>query len=148
MIDWVEGAIVGVPAKSPFSVYGFYVNTYNGQGVQQYPAGQWHVVDLSAEVPPDTKAIHLCGLLLITHGTNTDTAQITVHYRTLGETYDYPYMGQCVEGSEGNRENHSCWVRLVDGKFEIKWTRIPSAGDNYPTESIFGVSLLIDAYMR
>lgn len=147
MIPYIEGDIIGVPQKSPTGQNPIiFLNTYTGAGVAR---NTWSKVDMKGLVPPDTKAIRLDGILIITHGTTAETADLVVHFRKPGETYEYNYIMQTIEAStlNGQRSNAGTWVALDDDLcFEYKWNT-QSLG-TYPAYSAYGLNLTLTAYLR
>jgi len=149
LIPYVEGSVVGVPLRSPTTQNPpIFINTATGDGVAAHPPGVWSTVDVSSIVPADTLAVRLDGILIITHGTTVETADLTVAFRT-DQNWDYGYIMQTCEASAGNgqRSNAGVWVSLDANKcFQIKWTR--STQDNWPTNSSYGINLTLTAYLR
>lgn len=146
---FIEGGIIGVIANAPAGQQPpIFINTYTGDGMTQFPEGQWVDVDVSAYVPADAIAVRLDGLLIISHGTTTETADLTVAFRT-DTTNSYSYTMQCVETAvgSGQRTDAGTWVALSAAKkFQMKWTR--STGGSYPTNSAYGINLSLTAYVR
>jgi hypothetical protein len=114
-------------------------------------AGAWHRVDLKPwGIAADAKWAELSGLLIITHGTTVETANLTVSFRRVGDaTADCRgYMGQVVEAAvgSGQRSYVSVTVPLVKGEFEWCYTR--STGGSYPTNSSYGVNMVVQKWGR
>lgn len=148
MIPYREGYIIGVPEKSPLSQNPvIFLNTYTGVGATR---NTWTTVDLSEIVPSGTKSVCLDGILIITHGTSSETADLMVHFRKPSETYEYGYIMQTVETAvgSGQRSNASVWVSLDENRcFQYKWnTQYPV--NSYPSYSSYGLNLTLTAYIR
>lgn len=147
MIQYKEGFIVGAPLKSPTGQNPvIFVNSYTNAGALP---DVWTTVDLSAIVPVGTKSVCLDGILIITHGNTSETADLTVSFRLPSETYEYGYIMQTIEASilNGQRSNASTWVSLDDNRcFQYKWSK--STSGTYPTNSSYGINLSVTAYVR
>lgn len=114
-------------------------------------AGVWHRVDLKKYgVAADAKAAFLSGMLIITHGTTVETADMTLTARSPGDNASdcNKYLGQAIEASVGNgiRSNASFWVPLVNGEFDWCWK--PSTGGVWPTNSAYGGNFSLLAWVR
>lgn len=148
--SFVEGTTIGVPSKSPTGIAPvIFINTATGAGVTENPSGEWSVIDLSGIVPDGTKAVRLDGLMLITHGSTSETANLTIAFRSVGETYSYTYNMQVIEASTGNgqRSIGGDWIAIDENKcFEIKWDR--TSQGQYPEFSSYGINLRLTAYLR
>lgn len=146
---YVEGRKLGVLYDSPTAQQPpIFLNTYTGDGLTQFINGEWCDVDVSTYVPADAVAVYIVGLLIISHGTTIETADMTLAFRTTRE-YDYGALMQCTETqvNSGQREPAGTWVALDDSKkFQVKWVR--NTGDPYPLHSSFGVNLSLVAYSR
>ncbi len=145
---FVEGATVGVAAASPSQLSAVFMNSYTGNGTAEFPENEWSTVDVAALVPAGTKAVFLSGILIITHGSVEETCDLTLAYRTAGETADHAYSAQSVETmvAGGQRTPHSTWVAVRDGKFQIKWRR--STQGQWPDHCAYGINLSLVAYVR
>ncbi|MCF2855898.1 hypothetical protein L1286_00315 [Pseudoalteromonas sp. SMS1] len=149
--DFVEGTVMGVVKHSPTqSNPPVFINTYTGAGTVKHPEGQWSQVDVSDIVPADTTAIYLSGNLLITHGTQPQTCNLTIAYRNAGETHNYGYIGQTIEAAlgSGQRSAHSTWVPITNGKFEIKWEANTAHLGTWPNHCSYGINLSLVSYLR
>jgi len=148
--NWIEGSTVGVTKRSPTQANPvIFLNTFTGNGLERFPENTWATVDTAGLIPPTAKAIFLTGVLIITHGTSMETADLVVHFRADGESYDYNYNWQTVEAStqNGQRSPMAVWVPLSEtGKFQFKWRR--STAGQYPEHSSYGVNLSLNAYLR
>lgn len=147
MVKYLEGNIVGVPEVSPLAQNPIiFLNTYTGTGATR---NTWTKVDMTGIVPSGTKAIRLDGILIITHGTTSETADLMVHFRKPNETYEYNYIMQTIEAStlNGQRSNAGTWIALDENMcFEYKWNS--QTLGQYPTYSAYGLNLTLTAYMR
>ena len=97
----------------------------------------------------DAQAAFLSGLLIITRGTTSETADITLTFRRPGDgTPCTKYLGQAVEAHSGGgqRSPISSWVPLDDGKFEFCY-RIMTPG-SWPTNSAYGINMSLQAWTR
>lgn len=151
--QWISGTI-GVPAGGPASVTrAIFLNTSTGVGVDVWPDsgvpgsnGPWRTVDVSELVPEGTKAIRLDGLLIISHGSISGTADLAVGFRAMGETADYSYVLQTIEAESGQgvRSNAGTWIALDENRqFEFRWQRtLPGTWPTYPA---YGINLRITA---
>ena len=101
--------------------------------------------------------IFLSGLLIITHGTTPETADMYVGFRAYGDTGTEAglpasggtwYLGQSVETSVtgGQRSAMATWVPVRDGKFEFRFSK--ATPGTYPIHSSYGVNLTIQAWGR
>lgn len=146
---FVEGGLIGIISNAPAGQQPpIFINTYTGDGMAQFPEGQWVDVDVSSYVPADAVAVRLEGLLIISHGTTAETADLTLAFRT-DTANSYSYTMQCVETAvgSGQRTDAGTWVALsATKKFQMKWTR--STGGTYPTNSSYGINLSLTAYVR
>lgn len=145
---FVEGTRLGVTAHSPKQLQAIFLNTHTGEGLDRYPDNEWATVDISGLVPPDTRAVYLSGLLIITHGSAEETCDLTLAYRNDAEAADPDYIAQTIEATvnAGQRTPHSIWVPVRDGKFQIKWHRAPSG--TWPDHCSYGINLSLVGYMR
>lgn len=144
---YFEGHTVGVIRGSPANSFPVIaVDTYHGNGPVP---DQWHTVDVSHLVPPDTKAIFLTGMLIITHGKiEKEMCGMTVAFRVYGDPFEYPYTAQAGEvvAGAGKRDHYSDWIEINDGKFEFKWRRITTG--EWPEHCSYGLNLKVGAYLR
>jgi hypothetical protein len=144
-MNWIECEKIYIPDDSPQGRTAIFVNTYTGVGGAN---NTWITSDVSSLVPADAKAIHVNGILIITHGTTAETADLHLHIRT-DPTANPAYNGQVIEATVGNgiRSTMACWIALDANKcFQYKYT-IPNPPPKvYPTYSAYGINLSIDAY--
>ena len=145
---WVSGNKIYVVGNSPSERTDLFFNAYTGDGP---PEKTWHKVDVSDLVHPDTKAVHLTGILIITRGTTSEVANLRIYFRKNNDydpTIPGRYKHQAIEASSGGgqRSTMSTWVPLNDDlTFEYRWE-----GDqkgSYPTYSAYGANLVIDAFL-
>lgn len=133
-----------------------YVQTHIGGGGTNY--GQQNVntptiVDLTQppyNLPSDAKAAFLSGMLIITHGTTGETADIRVTVAAEGDSNFNcsSYLGQTIEASVGNgqRSNAAFWVPLTNGKF--KFCYFVSTPGLWPTNSAYGLNFSLQMWGR
>jgi hypothetical protein len=144
---FIEGNTIGVVTGGPTMHIVVFMNTGSDYLT---PEGVWNTVDVSALVPPDTKAVMLSGMLILTHGSNPDVCNLFLAYRAWGETFNYSYSGQVDEGSinGGQRLNYTDWCEIRQGKFEYKWWRTPAHPGVWPAECAYGLNIRLVAYLR
>ncbi len=135
-------------AHTPIQFTAIFLNSYTGEGLDTFPANEWSTVDLSGILPEGTKAVYLSGLLIITHGTEEELCDLTLAYRNHGERDDHIYIAQTVETAVqgGQRTPHSIWIPVLEGKFEIKWSR--STDGTWPAHCSYGINLKAVGYLR
>lgn len=114
-------------------------------------SGVWHRVDLKPfGVSADAKSAFLSGMLIITHGSAAETADITITASRPGDNSRdcAKTMGQAIEASVGNgiRSNVSFWVPLINGEFDWCWKG--STGGVWPNNSAYGANLSLLAWVR
>lgn len=100
-------------------------------------------------VATDAKVAWLSGVLIITHGTTAEDADIHVTFAANGSTIDCSrYIGQTVEGNlgGGQRSNISVMVPLNEGKFQFCYSLSTSGA--WPTNSSYGINLSLQAWGR
>lgn len=124
-----------------------FVNTYTGEGLAAYPPGVWRRVDLSRLVPADAVAVLLTSMIIITHGTGEETADLTLGFRRAGSTVDnYTAQTCCTRVGDGSRTSYSVAVPLGAARdFEMKWTRTPAPA-NWPAWSSYGLNIRVAGY--
>lgn len=130
----------------PGEVMPVFVNTYTGVGGGP---NIWHTVDMSPWVPEDTKAIHLTGMLIITHGSTAEIADMVLHLRT-DQTVSTVPTWQVIETSTsgGQRSTMATWVGLDSQRqFQYMYT-MKNPGTMWPTYSAYGINLRMDAYVK
>ena len=147
--EWVSGS-VKVYAPSPSDApMGVFFNSYTGAGAA---VNTWTTVDLSDVVPDNTIAVYLTGILIITHGTKQETADMHMFFRQ-DQSYDPKgrYTHQVIEASSrnGQRSTMGVWVALdANKRFQYKWETGPeSIYGQYPAYSAYGANLLVNAVL-
>ena len=135
--------------------YPVFLNTYTGDGVtvpwngKVFTKGAWTTVDISDVVPEDTKAVCMQGILIITHGTTEETADLTINLKPPSSTENpLNYEGQVIETMVlgGQRSPFFSCVAVENRKFQFYWnTNTPGT---WPVNSSYGVSLQIQAIAR
>lgn len=145
--DWAEGSTFGVRTDNTKTPTAVFLNSYTGVGV---PSGQWQTIDVSTlGIPADAKAVFLSGILIITHGSVTQTCDLQVSLRGYGDNLAANnYIGQAVEThiGGGQRSTMSAFVPVIDGKFQFLWTR--STFGQWPGECAYGVNLSAQGYVK
>ena len=154
--NWVEGSAIGVRDNNTKRPIGIFAR-YDGAGTIPYisiPADTWVTIDLGntaiwpaddmqPNLPTDTKAIFLSGILIITHPGGSITCDVYANFRAPGD--DLPgtsYQMQTIEAVAGSgiRSNAAVWVPVTDRKFEFYWHYTPGCPSL--------VNLSIQAYVR
>lgn len=144
---WVEGSVTGIRDDNSKAPIALFINSYTNTG----PAsGVWHRITLSSMgIPSDAKGVFLSGILIITHGTTTQTCDLTISFRAPGDTLDAGnYIGQTIEAitGSGQRSNMSTWAPARDGEIEFQWRKNTSG--QWPSECAYGINLSAQAYIR
>ncbi len=149
---------IAIRTDSAASRGDLFVNTYTGATVPDgCVAGHWcRVMVSSYGLPEDTKAIFVSGILIITHGMKSETADLQVGFRAAGDNNDPAkvvpggvwYSAQSVEAAIGNgqRSTMASWIPVRNGAFEFKWTR--STSGSWPESSSYGINLTFQAFAR
>jgi hypothetical protein len=155
MSPYTIGQYWAVPTDNPKSTIPVFVNTYTGAGMSVYPPGRWNVIHLAGLVPDTALAVQLSTLLIITHGTTPEDANLTVALRRHGSETDNSgdYQGQVIEPAIGGGQR-STWTETValstDGllAFDLFWnlTARP-AGANWPQYSAYAINMGIAAVL-
>ena len=154
---WKKSASgVWFPTRSPKEFLSIYINGNDGNGIgfgpRCYARGQWSTQDFSDVLPLNCKAVEFGGVLIITHGTQPQSANLMIGFRATGETWNYWYDGQTIESMIGSgvRTNYtSGYVAVNQGKLDVWWdcldmspnpaAEIPVGA--YPNQSSFGITL-------
>lgn len=140
---------------SPSRMYGpdnaVYVQTRLPSNYGPQQTGVWHKSDLKPlGVSADAVAAFLSGLLIITHGTAEEIADIRVAFRRPGDTDcdTSKYLGQSCEAhiGGGQRSGLATWVPLTNGEFEFCY-QIATPGA-YPQNSAYAINLSLQAWAR
>lgn len=150
---WVLATQLLFPLGPP--PYPVFFNTYTGDGVtvpwngKTFAKGAWTRVDISDMVPADTKGVCLSGIMIVTHGTTEETADLTINLKPPGSTENpLNYEGQVIEASIGNGQRspfYSC-VAVEGQKFDFYWNS--NTPGTWPTNSSYGLSLQIQVIAR
>jgi len=101
-------------------------------------------------LPSDAKAAFLTGMLLITHGTTSEVADIHLTAAADGEPIDCTkYLGQTVEQTNsGQRSNAAFWVPLTNGKFKFCYVLPSSVTASWPVGSSYGINFSLQMWGR
>lgn len=131
-----------------------YVQTHLPTGSNEGPQAQNtpHVVDLVPYgVAEDAKVAWLSGLLIITHGSSSEIADIMVSFAAENDAAFNcsKYIGQTIEAATGSgqRSNFSTMVPLTNGKFKFCY-RLATPGGQYPSQSSYAINLSLQAWGR
>lgn len=159
-LAWVESSSFGVPLNNAKRPIGLLVR-YDGVGTIpaiSIPADTWVTVDLAngpnwyvngdqttfqPNLPEDTKAIFLSGLLIITHPGGSVTCDLWANFRAPGSSLPYnSYQVQTIEAISGSgiRSNAAVWVPVVNRRFEVYWHYTPRCPSM--------INLSLQAYVR
>lgn len=133
-------ALASWPSQGPFA------NSYGNAGLQW---GVTHTIDATKYgAPPNAKAVQMTGILIITHGTNQETCDLTVYARPSADQTWYGYKGQTIEAhvGGGQRSNHTLFVPLKDGKFQL-YLSGAQGKPQWPQGCAYGVNYLIDYWL-
>lgn len=133
-------ALAGWPTQGPFA------NSYTGQGLS---FGTVHTIDATKlGAPANAVAVQMTGILIITHGTNQETCDLTVYARPSADQTWYGYKGQTIEAHAGGgqRSNHTLFLPLKDGKFQL-YLSGAQGKPQWPQGCAYGVNYLIDYWL-
>lgn len=113
--------------------------------------GIWNRVDLKPwGVAANAKWAELSGILIVTHGTQPETAHINITFRAVGDNDSNcnHYIGQTIEAATGNgqRSGLTVTVPLTNGEFE--WCYIRHTPGTYPSNSAYGINLVLQKWGR
>ena len=112
--------------------------------------GEWVRVDLKPfGVSADAKAAFLAGLLIITHGTESEISDLHITFKAPSATGNCAkYIGQAIEAhiGGGQRSSMATWVPLEDGLFD--WCYTVGTDGACPTNPAYGVNLSPQAWTR
>lgn len=157
---WIEGSTVGVPddnAKRPLAVFVSTETSWTAP-IISIPANTWVTIDLAngsiwnlngdttsyqPNLPSDTKAVFLSGLLVISHPGGSVTCDLWANFRRPGSSLPHDsYQVQTIEATSGAgiRSNAAVWVPVSDRKFQFYWYHTPGC------PSLINLSL--QAYVR
>ncbi len=159
-LAWNEATIFGAPSDNAKRPIGVLVR-YDGVGTLpaiSIPPDTWVTIDLSngpqwyyngdqttfqPNLPEDTKAVFLSGLLIITHPGGVITCDLWANFRAPGSTLPYnSYQVQTLEAIAGSgvRSNAAVWVPVVNRQFQIYWHYTPGCPSM--------INLSLQAYVR
>lgn len=100
-------------------------------------------------VSADAKVAQLTGIMIITHGSTVEIADMWLTFAAAAASIDCTkYIGQVVEASleGGQRSPLTVMVPLTNGKFQYCYhVTTPGA---WPTNSSYGVNMSVQAYWR
>jgi hypothetical protein len=145
----------GQPANHPNPCNAVYVQTHLPAGQNEGPqtSGVPITVDLTPYLPSgvtDAKAAFLGGILVLTHGSMQETADVWV---TFAPDDGSPMnctkpLHQAIEAAVGGgqRSSSSSWVALTNNKFRFCYT-VP-AKPAWPTGASYGINLSLQAWGR
>lgn len=113
--------------------------------------GVWNRVDLKPwGIAADAKWAELTGLLIITHGSTAETANLTVTFRRPGDNDSNcaNYIGQTIEAAigSGQRSTVTATTPLINGEFE--WCYTKSTSGAWPTNSAYGINMVVSKWGR
>lgn len=118
------------------------------------PGTGWNTITLST-LPEGACAMSVGGILVITHGYQSENADLRFGFRKVGDTVNRPYIGQCncVDATQGVRIPFHAVVPLVSKQFMFKWACIDSASANprlipykaWPNRSSYAINLTVQA---
>ena len=117
-------------------------NSWNSQG-------GWRIIKLN--IHARAKAVAVGGILVITHGTQPENADLRIGFRRFGDHINRPYIGQagCQEPVPGVRIPFHAVVPVADSRLEFKWACVDSSSANprlitpgqWPTRSSYAINL-------
>lgn len=153
------GGIVPIPDCITTFCNAIYVQTHiSGSGVEfgQQNINTPTILDFTKppyNLPNDAKAAFLTGMVLITHGNKSESADIHLTVGAEGDpnfqcnAQNY-YLAQTVETSigSGQRSNAAFWTPLTNGK--AKFCYWVSTSGKWPTNSAYGINFTLQAWGR
>lgn len=119
------------------------------------PPGTWTTCNVSSYIPLGACAIDARGILIITHGTTQETADVILTFRkdaTIDYGPNYPCQCICAFVGDGQRSGSSVIVPLTaQGTFDWRWDAIAYPSGviptyAYPSYSAYGCNLRIQQY--
>lgn len=129
---------------------------FRGTVSDPYPSPElqqntWYEVDLTPfGVAPDATMAFLSGMLIISHGGASETAEVRFSMARANDTTAdcSKYLGQTIEAAVGGgqRSNMAAFVPLYNGKFKFCLTH--GNGGTYPGGSAYGINLTLQAWGR
>lgn len=127
-----------------------YVQTHVETPYGHQRSGVPATVDLKPYgVPADAKVAWLSGILIITHGTTNEIADMRITFAADAASVDCnQYIGQVTEAhvQGGQRSPISVMVPLRDAKFAFCY-RVSTTG-TWPKNSAYGINLSLQAWGR
>ena len=145
--NWIEGTKIHIISPSnnvaPQAVF---FNSYTGVGAMH---DVWTNVNLNNVIPQDAIAIHVIGILLITHGLTNEIADLNICFKNNESSNNCNnYHHQVIEAQigGGQRSTMSAWIALDNNKsFQYKW-KVKKLSQ-WPEYSAYGANLVIDSYI-
>ena len=140
---WEKATEIYIRKDNSITRGDIFINTFTGV---TKPDGctmdTWCTVDLSELVPKSAISVFLSGILIITHGTSLETADLNISFRSIENDELCPtpqtpecvqYIGQAVEATVGNgqRSNMATWVPVKNGKFQFRYHTSTGGGIQY-----------------
>ncbi len=124
-----------------------------GSGQAGLPPRAWHTIDLKPlGVSADATFAELNGFLVITHGSVSGTADLTVTVRPVGSTlHEGNYQLQTIEPwvGGGARQVQGTIVALNDGKLQLYWkNNFSGSPDNGESGSVYLINLWLEKWGR
>ncbi len=162
--EWVEGSTIGVPwdnAKRPTAIFVTSLDPTASIPRIPIPPNQWVLIDLTngpdwdvtefggdnvrwqPDIPEDTIAVFLSGMLIITHPGGIITCDLWANFRAPGgDLFEGSYQMQTIEAvaGSGSRSTASVMVPVVDRRFEFYW--------NHTQGCPSAINLSLQAYVR
>lgn len=141
--EWAEGTVLGVPVDNPKKPIALFLRYDAASPIPRpaIPPNQWVEVDLSngpqwdvkdngdparqPDLPPDTLAVFLSGLMVITHPGGVKICDLWAKFRAAGSGDQSGYTMQAVATEGGVRSGAATWVPVYDRRFEIYWSYTP-----------------------
>lgn len=148
--NWTEGNTIGVAVDSPASNVIMMINLPGTPPTENVP-NEWHTIDVSGLVPPDTKAVFLNVKFAISRGAVLENCMIILHLKRTGFNPPNLLSTEVAKLSSANQErgNYDDWMTVENGRFDFMWEKFPTeAGLDYPTRCAVGLSMRLSAYLR
>lgn len=151
---WAVSTEVHVPKGKP--VYPVFFNTQTGDGITVpyrglvFPRGAWTRVDLSGIIAPDAKAVAMQAIMIITHGSNVEMADLVLNVKPpSSDENPANYEGQTIEpmAGSGQRTDFYTVVAVENCQFDFWWNTQTPPGQ-WPNWSSYGISMILQAFMR
>lgn len=127
------------------------IRVFRGTTYDEGPSSDtWNRLDLKPHgVPADAKAVLITGMLIITHGTTPQVANITITFKPPTEPGDpLKYIGQATEGNigGGQRTNLTAWVAVDNGEIDYAYSFVAPTG--HPNYAAYGINMHVDGYCK